>query len=67
MKNLYEFDYSKAKPNRFADKFDDEPVIVVLDPDVAAISRTQEDVNKVLRALIATMPNADGSAKSKAA
>lgn len=67
MEDLYEFDYTKAKPNRFADKFDDEAVVVVLDPDVAAIFRTQEDVNKVLRALIATMPTTGGTPKSKAA
>lgn len=67
MKDLYEFDYSKAKPNRFAEKFDDNAVVVVLDPDVAAIFQTQEDVNKVLRALIATMPSTQSAADSKAA
>lgn len=56
MKELYEFDYSKAKPNRFAERFEAGTRMVVLDPDVAAVFQTPEDVNNVLRALIATMP-----------
>ena len=67
MKDLYELDYSKAKPNRFADKFGDDAVVVVLDPDVAAIFQTQEDVNKILRALIATMPSTPPMIASEAA
>ena len=67
MKDIYEFDYSKAKPNRFAEKFGDDAIMVVLDPDVAAIFQTQEDVNKVLRALIATMPVTHSLMASEAA
>lgn len=67
MKDLYEFDYNKAKPNRFAERFDDEAVVVVLDPDVTAVFQTPEDVNRVLRALIATMPTAQQSSTTKAA
>lgn len=52
----YRFDYSKARPNRFADQMEDEPTIVMLDPDVARVFRNSEDVNSVLRALIETMP-----------
>ncbi len=52
----YRFDYSKAKPNRFAQVFSEEQVMVALDPDVAAIFSTPESVNRVLRALITTMP-----------
>jgi hypothetical protein len=47
----YRFDYSQAKPNRFA-----HGVMVPLDPDVAQVFTTPESVNKVLRALIASMP-----------
>jgi hypothetical protein len=52
----YRFDYKKAKPNRFAKKMKNEPVIVLLDDDVAKIFKTPEDVNKALRALISAMP-----------
>ena len=57
MRDEYQFDYSKAKPNRFADKIGQDRLMIVLDPDVAAVFKTPESVNKVLRALIATMPN----------
>ena len=52
----YRFDYSKAKPNRFAARIKKGSRPVVLDPDVAAVFSTPESVNAVLRALIATMP-----------
>jgi len=52
----YDFDYSKARPNRFADRINQDRVIVALDPDVAEVFKTPEAVNAVLRALIATMP-----------
>ena len=53
----YDFDYSKAKPNRFAGRVkNDDQLVVVLDPDIAEVFTTPEDVKAVLRALIATMP-----------
>lgn len=54
----YRFDYSKARPNRFASRAVSPQTIVALDPDVAAVFTTQEAVNAVLRALIQTMPRA---------
>ena len=53
----YKFDYAQAKPNRFAvDSGNLAQRVVVLDEDVAQVFRTPESVNKVLRALIASMP-----------
>lgn len=52
----YRFDYSKAKPNRFADALVNGQLMVVLEPDVAAVFKSSEAVNAVLRALIETMP-----------
>ncbi len=53
----YDFDYSKARPNRFAGQVDyKEQLVVVLDPDIAQVFTTPEAVKAVLRALIATMP-----------
>ncbi|MBU0699817.1 hypothetical protein KKE26_00735 [bacterium] len=56
LRSEYCFDYSKAKPNRFAKKAVEEQVVVVLDEDISRIFRTPESVRSVLRALIATMP-----------
>ena len=60
----YTFDYQKARPNRFAARFNKEQRIVILDPDVSKVFTTPESVNAVLRALIAAMPKAE---KHKAA
>lgn len=55
----YHFDYKKAKPNRFAGGSDNQLLkVVVLDEDVAQVFTTPESVNKVLRALIESMPQA---------
>ena len=55
MRKEYHFDYSKARPNRFAMR-KKERLIVILDPDVSKVFNKPETVNSVLRALIATMP-----------
>ena len=52
----YCFNYSKAKPNRFASRMKDAPLVAVIDPDVAKVFTTTEQVNKALRALISAMP-----------
>lgn len=56
MKAEYHFDYSKAKPNRFASRMKDSPLVAVIDPDVAKVFTTTEQVNNALRALISAMP-----------
>ncbi|MCH8291021.1 hypothetical protein IH992_07980 [Candidatus Poribacteria bacterium] len=56
MRDEYSFDYSKARPNRFAGKIGQDQLIIVLDPDVAAVFKTPESVNQVLRAIITSMP-----------
>jgi hypothetical protein len=53
----YQFDYSKAKPNRFAATMKKGGRLVVLDPEVAAAFQKSETVNAVLRALLQTMPD----------
>lgn len=52
----YRFDYSKARPNRFAAKYKEDQVVVVLDPDVAEVFRTADEVNRALRAFMTAMP-----------
>ena len=56
MRSEYHFDYSKAKPNRFAARAKEGYRTVLLDPDIAAVFTSAESVNAVLRALISTMP-----------
>jgi hypothetical protein len=52
----YHFDYSKAKPNRFATQTSSieevSPMNIQLDPDVAAIFPTTASVNNALRLLV---------------
>jgi hypothetical protein len=52
----YRFDYTKAKPNRFAQQIPPRSTAILLDPDVARVFKNAESVNSVLRALMATMP-----------
>ncbi|MBV8454133.1 MAG: hypothetical protein JOZ29_17955 [Deltaproteobacteria bacterium] len=53
----YRFDYSKAKPNRFAKRMAAETIAVVLDPDVAAVFKSSKAVNKLLRSVIEALPS----------
>ena len=52
----YRFDYSNAKPNRFAAAMSEGTVAVVLEPDVAAVFKSSQAVNSFLRSVIAAMP-----------
>ncbi len=56
MLSEYDFDYRKARPNRFALQSEGGHLMVVLYPDVARVFTTSAAVNAVLRALITTMP-----------
>ena len=53
----YDFDYRMAKPNRFAARLSEETIVVVLDPDVAAVFNTSEAVNEALRVFITAFGN----------
>lgn len=56
LRDDYQFDYSQAKPNRFASNLPKGGRLVVLDPEVAAVFDGSEAVNAVLKALLHTMP-----------
>ncbi len=58
MRSEYRFDYRKARPNRFAGRMTEAPLVVLIDPDIAEVFTTPESVNRALRALITAMPNA---------
>ena len=51
----YNFDYSKARRNRFAASID-KTITVKLEPDVAEVFKNAEEVNKALRAIISDIP-----------
>ncbi len=54
----YNFDYSKARPNRFAKQENETKITVILESDVAKVFKTSEQVNKALRAIISAIPDA---------
>lgn len=56
LRSEYRFDYSKSKPNRFAAKMSEGTVAVVLEPDVAAVFKSSEAINALLRSIISAMP-----------
>lgn len=51
----YNFDYTKARPNRFATTSENK-ITVILDPDVAKVFQTSEAVNRALRCLLSAIP-----------
>ena len=53
----YDFDYSKAKPNRFAEKHSKMVRRVGLDADVADEFPTEESVNDALRQFVRMTKN----------
>ena len=57
----YRFDYSKARPNRFAGQPRVQPVVVVLAPDVAQVFKDGESVNAVLRSIVKALPRNGGA------
>lgn len=50
----YNFDYSKAKVNRFA--VNKSSITVTLDADIAKVFKDSEAVNRALRAILLAFP-----------
>jgi len=65
MRPEYRFDYSKARPNRFAARFKPGSLPVVLDPDVAEVFASGTAVNEVLRSIIRVMPQPRRAAQKR--
>jgi hypothetical protein len=61
----YRFDYTRARPNRFATEMGGGHVAVVLDPDVASVFNTSESVNTLLRSVIAAVPASKARTKKR--
>ena len=60
----YHFDYSKARPNRFARGIAEGSLIVVLEPELAQVFKTSEQVKAILRAIADTLPQPETEAVS---
>ncbi len=56
MQAEYRFDYSNARPNRFANRATGAQIAVTLDADVAAVFTNAAAVNRALRAMIEVVP-----------
>ena len=48
---LPEYDFSRARPNKYASRYSAGSIVVVLDPDVAAVFPSAGEANAALRAL----------------
>ena len=48
---LPEYDFRRARPNKYASRYAAGSLVVVLEPDVAAVFPSAGEVNEALRAL----------------
>jgi hypothetical protein len=62
----YDLDYSKSRPSRFASRFSEGAIAVVLDSDVASVFRSSDAVNSFLRSAISAMSEVETREKKRA-
>ena len=60
----YRFDYGEAQPNRFARDIVEGSLVVVLEPELARVFKTSEQVKAILWAIADTMPQVEAGAVS---
>jgi hypothetical protein len=48
---LPEYDFSRSRPNKYAARYAAGSIVVVLEPDVAAVFPSARETNEALRAL----------------
>jgi hypothetical protein len=48
---LPEYDFSRARPNKYASRYAKGSIVITLDPDVAAVFPGTRQANEALRAL----------------
>ena len=60
-----EYDFSQARPNRYAKKYAEGTNIVMIDPDLVQFFPDSKSINATLRALVALLPESKSKAKSK--
>jgi hypothetical protein len=56
MKDKYNLNYSKAKPNRFAGIVKEKVILYPIDEDVAKVFQNPDEVNNALWAIIKAIP-----------
>ena len=56
LRDEYDFDYSQAKPNRFAKPVPPGGRVVYLEPEVAKRFADSNEVNRLLKAIMEAMP-----------
>ena len=56
LRDEYDFDYSKGKPNRFAKPVPPGGRVVYLEPEVAKRFADSNEVNRLLKAIMEAMP-----------
>jgi hypothetical protein len=54
---LPEYDFSRARPNKYASRYAKGSIVVTLDPDVAAVFPGAREANEALRALAGVIRN----------
>jgi hypothetical protein len=62
LRSEYDFDYAKARPNRFARRAREKSVVVLLAPDVAKVFKNGESVNAAVRAILRAVPRRKAAA-----
>jgi len=62
MLHEYRFDYGKARPNRFAEGIAEGSLVVVLEPELAQVFKTPEQVRTILRAIADALPQQEAEA-----
>jgi hypothetical protein len=60
-----EYDFSNARPNKYAKRYAEGTNIIVIDPDLAEFFPDSESVNAALRALVSIFPQNRPKRKSK--
>jgi hypothetical protein len=58
---LPEYDFSRARPNKYADRYKEGASVVTLDPDVATVFQNPGEVNEALRGHIQSPSRKMGS------
>jgi len=57
-------DYAQARPNRFTKGITEKSLVIVLEPELAQVFKTPEQVKKILRAIAGALPQQETKAVS---
>lgn len=60
-----EYDFSDARPNKYAKKYAEGTNIVVIEPDLVEFFPDEKSVNTALRALVSVFPKPGSKSRAK--